>query len=515
MIKNTPSGDVSLRERLSSPPAQSLVNSYYAYGVAAGIKHTFEPELRIHLAHALMLADRGIVAPGSIREILDVLLTLRESGPSVLKVDYKAEDLYSYIERHIVETLGADVGGRLHTGRSRNDLHTTSWRMALRARLMELLEVVAGLRRTAIALASDHVETVMPGYTHTQHAQPITFGYYMLAAADGLGRDYRRLRAALSCADRCPLGAGALATTGFPIDREATRQMLGFGELLEIAYEGVSSRDDVHESAASLALLMTGVSRLATDIQLWNTMEFGFVEFDDSFASASSIMPQKKNPAAMEHVKAVAAMTTGMLGTVLACSKNTSFADVNDGVSAGNTPCLDTMERATLALRVFDGAVSTLKIRPDVMQRSAEIGYGTATELADVIVRSAGVSFRMAHNVVGRVVRVALEAGKTADQITTQDVDDAAEVLFGRRFRIPATQVSEALDPMQNVRSRKAIGGPAPERMHEMIADRRAQLEADLMELAAFSNRIDTAYAALDTRAQSFKRGDARPAGGS
>lgn len=510
MIKNSPSGEVSLRERLSSPPAQSLVNSYYVYGVAAGIKHTFEPELRVHLAHALMLGDRGIVAPGPIREILDVLLALQEAGPTVLTIDYKSEDLYSYIERHVVEKLGADVGGRLHTGRSRNDLHTTSWRMALRVRLIELLEVVAALRRTAIELASAHVETVMPGYTHTQHAQPITFGYYMLAAAEGLGRDHRRLRAALACADRCPLGSGALATTGFPIDREATRDMLGFGELLEVAYDGVSSRDDIHEAAASLALLMTGVSRLATDIQLWNMMEFGFVELDDSFASVSSIMPQKKNPAALEHVKAVAAMATGMLGTVLACTKNTSFADVNDGVSAGNAPCLDTTERATLALTVFEGAVSTLKIRPEVMLRSAEIGYGTATELADIIVRSAGVSFRMAHNVVGRVVREALEAGKTADQITTQDVDDAGEALFGQRFGIPAEEVREALDPMENVRSRKATGGPAPERMHEMIADRRALLEADMADLAGVRKRIDTAYAALDARARSFGRGDAR-----
>jgi argininosuccinate lyase len=458
-----------------------------------------------------MLADCGIVAPGPIREILHVLLALQEKGPTVLTIDYKSEDLYSYIERYIVETLGADVGGRLHTGRSRNDLHTTSWRMALRARLVELLEVVGKLRQTAIALASAHIETVMPGYTHTQHAQPITFGYYMLAAAEGLGRDYRRLRAALACADRCPLGSGALATTGFPIDREATRDMLGFGELLEVAYEGVSSRDDIHESAAALALLMTGISRVATDIQLWNTMEFGFVELDDSFASVSSIMPQKKNPAAMEHVKAVAAMATGMLGTVLACSKNTSFADVNDGVSAGNAPCLDTIERTALALTVFEGAISTLKIRPDVMRRSAEIGYGTATELADIIVRSAGVSFRMAHNVVGRVVREALEAGKTADQLTTHDIDDAAEALFGRRFAIPAEEVQEALDPLENVRSRKVTGGPAPERMREMIADRQTRLKEELSELAAVRARIETAYAGLDARAKNFRIGAERP----
>ncbi len=163
----------------------------------------------------------------------------------------------------------------------------------------------------------------MPGYTHTQHAQPITLGYYLVSAADLVGRDFRRLAAALRCADRCPLGSGALSTTGFPISRETTRDLLGFADLVEVAYDGVSSRDDVHEAAAALAVMMTGLSRVGTDLQLWNTMEFGFIEFDDTYSSVSSIMPQKKNPAAMEHLKAVAAMATGALSTVLATGKNT------------------------------------------------------------------------------------------------------------------------------------------------------------------------------------------------
>jgi argininosuccinate lyase len=207
----------------------------------------------------------------------------------------------------------------------------------------------------------------------------------------------------------------------------------------------------------------------------------------------------------MEHVKAVAGMATGMLGTVLACVKNTGFADVNDGVSAANPTALEAIERATLALAAFDGALASLKVRADVMRRSAEVGYGTATELADIMVRSTGISFRMAHNVVGRVVREALERGRSADEITLEDVETAAEALFGRRLGLSTEDVAEALDPMQNVRARGATGGPAPERMAEMIARRRALIADDVAALEVVADRIDAAYAVLATRVRDFR----------
>ena len=501
-MNDSKAGAVSLRERVSSSPAQSLVESYYMHGIAAGLRFQYQPEIRIHLAHAVMLEEQGIVSDADIGAIVGVLLRLRSEGPELLEIDYRQEDLYSYIERFIVSELGPETGGRLHTGRSRNDLHTTSWRMALRSRLLNLLEAVLDLRSTMLRLAGDHVNSVMPGYTHTQHAQPITLGYYLVSAADLVGRDFRRLAAALRCADRCPLGSGALSTTGFPISRETTRDLLGFADLVEVAYDGVSSRDDVHEAAAALAVMMTGLSRVGTDLQLWNTMEFGFIEFDDTYSSVSSIMPQKKNPAAMEHLKAVAAMATGALSTVLATGKNTSFADVNDGVTALNVPCLDAMERATQAIVVLEGALSTLKVRTETMLRAATIGYGTATELADVIVRETGMSFRMAHNIVGWVVREAIAAGRTADEITSEDIDTASEALFSRRLGLSAAAVSEALDPAANVRSRRITGGPAPERMREMLAARAEALAADRDTIGAVRDRLTAADAALDARVE-------------
>lgn len=505
---------VSLRERVKVPPAPALVDSYFAPAVAAGIQYQFEPEMLIHLAHALMLERQGIVRREDVRRIIGVLLALREAGPDALAIDYRQEDLYSYVEAHIVRALGREVGGRLHTARSRNDLHTTSWRLALRARLLDLLDELNRLRATTLALADAHAGTVMPGYTHTQHAQPISLGYYSLTVADLLARDHTRLTQALEHCNCCPLGAGALTTTGFPIDREYVRDLLGFPQLLEVAYDGVSCRDDAHEAVAALAVLMTGTSRLATDLQTWNTLEYGMVELADEYSSVSSIMPQKKNPQAMEHIKALAAHVTGALVTALACSKNTALADVNDGVSALNVPVLEAVDKTRHALRIMDGVLTTLKVRPERMRHLAEIGFGTATELADVIVRETGLSFRMAHNIVGTVVRETLEAGETALAVTSERIDRAARQLFGRTLGIEPEIIRRSLDPMENLKLRTITGGPAPQAVRAMQQARRARLALDEQSVAEVRARAADATRRLLVLARAAADGEtaAQPA---
>ena len=496
---------VSLRERVKEPPAKALVDAYYAPAVANSIKFVFAPEMRIHLAHALMLAERDIVARRDIATILPVLLDLESRGAGVLSIDYSQEDLYSYIERHIVKALGPDVGGRLHTARSRNDLNVTSWRLALRDRLLLVLQDLNGLRGVVLQLADKHAATVMPGYTHSQHAQPISLGYYLLSAGDVLARDFRRLAGALAHADMSPLGAGALTTTGFPIDREGVAIRLGFSGLVESAYDAVSARDDVHETAAALAILMTGLSRVAADLQAWNTAEYGFIELADSYSSVSSIMPQKKNPQALEYAKAAAGHVTGALTAVLAASKNTSYSDVNDGVSAINVPVLEAVDRTRAALAVMQGVLETMTVKPERMAKAAADGYGTATELADVIVRETGLSFRMAHNIVGRVVREAIEAGRTAPEITTADLDAAAKALFAKPLGIAAEVVRRALDPAENLKSRTVRGGPAASEIARMLAVRRDALVNDTAVVAKTRERIGAAEQALRQAVQAFK----------
>lgn len=495
--------DVHLRERVKEPPSAALVESYYRSSVARAQLHVFQHEMWAHLAHGLMLAHQGIVAREPMRAILAEVLRLAEAGPAAVAVDGRQEDLYSYVEKALVQALGADVGGRLHTGRSRNDLNVTTWRMALRKELLAVLEALSALRATLLRLAERDAEVVMPGYTHTQHAQPVTFGYWLLSAADVLARDHARLLGALGHCDLNPLGAGALTTTAFPLDRTMTTELLGFAAPLESAYDAVSSRDDALEAGAAMAVLMGFLSRLAQNLQNWATWEYNFVELADRHSAVSSIMPQKKNPVALEHLKAAAGMVQGALTAMLAATKNTEFADVNDGVTAVNEPVLDATARTrkvlVLLAEVFDG----LTLNPTRMASAAAQGFGTATELADVIVRETGLSFRMAHNVVALVVRDALAAGRTADAIGSADIDAAAQTLFGKPLSIRAEAVAQALDPARNIATRTVLGGPAT--LPAMLRTRRAALARDTAAVAAVAQRVAAARARCFAAAHAFQ----------
>lgn len=485
--------EVSLRERVKEPPSAALVESYYRPALARSKPQVFAHEMWAHLAHALMLEKQGILAAEAVPPILRCVLSLAGQGPDSVPVDDRQEDLYSYVERRILAELGPEIGGRLHTGRSRNDLNAATWRMVLRERVLAALEALSALRARLLDMAEAHAGTVMPGYTHWQHAQPVTFGYWLLAAAEVLARDHRRLFASLAHTNLCPLGAGALTTTAFPLDRAMVADLLGFDAPMEVAYDAVSSHDDGLEALGAMTVLMTFLSRLATDLIAWSTWEYGFVEPADRHSAVSSIMPQKKNPAALEHMRAAAGMVQGALTAALACTKNTPFADVNDAVTAVNEPILDAAQRTTRVLVLAEEVFAGLSLRADRMAEAARLGFGSATELADVIVREAGLSFRMAHNVVAGVVSDALARGIGADAIRSADLDRSAEAHFGRALHIREEAVRQALDPAENIRSRTVLGGPAPGNMAAMIGARRAALAADRAAVGAVAARVDAA----------------------
>ncbi|WGF90747.1 argininosuccinate lyase [Marinivivus vitaminiproducens] len=482
---------VSIRERVKLPPSRIMIETHWKPKMSYALRHGFQNELWVHVVHAKMLEKQGIISPAHLEAILGALANLAERGPDALEIDYTIEDLYSYTERYLARTLGPDVGGRLHTGRSRNDLGVTTGRMILRELMLDVMAALSGLRRVVFDLAERHIETVMPGYTHWQHAQPITLGYYLLSYADLLQRDWQRCMAALRSTNLSPLGAGALAGTSFPLDREYTARELGFDGLVEVCYDAVSNRDDGHETAAALAVLMTGLSRVAVDLQTWSTLEYAFVELGDEHSSVSSIMPQKKNPASLEHLKAEAARVTGAISAALAASKNTTFAEISDGVTGVDLPARDAAETTGESLRLMTEVLEKLTVFPERMLHSARIGFGTATELADVIVTEAGLSFRMAHNIVATVVSKAIEQGRRADEITAADVSEASRELFGQPLQLSEVTLRGALDPVQNVARRTVAGGPAPDVVAAMIARRRPALQHDLDELAALRARVD------------------------
>jgi argininosuccinate lyase len=325
----------------------------------------------------------------------------------------------------------------------------------------------------------------MPGYTHSQHAQPVTLGYYLAAFADVLARDAARLAAAYVSANSSPLGAAALTTTGFPIDRLATMRRLGFGRLVENAFDAVASRDDAEEAAAMLALLGVHLARVAEDCFVWCTAEFGFIEFGDEYCSVSSIMPQKKNPSVLEFVKREAGRLIGVSTGVLAGVKGSWFTDAADATDAGNEPLLDGIAAAIACLDLFAGSLATVQVNAERMLDGACVGYGTMTELADTLVRETGLSFRVAHNIVGQTVARAIAEGKQADEITHAMLDATSREQFGRPLAVSPAAIARALDPVENIRLRSVQGGPAPAELRRMLANARQTLADDSARLDA------------------------------
>ncbi|HEV2446049.1 MAG TPA: argininosuccinate lyase, partial [Candidatus Sulfopaludibacter sp.] len=284
----------------------------------------------IHYAHTRMLARQGILSPEEERALIAALDGLDRETVRRARYDGSCEDLFFFVERMLAEACGP-VAGKMHTARSRNDIAITLYRMAARRELCKLASAVAELRATLLDLAERHVETLMPAHTHTQPAQPTTLAHYLLAAVEFLERDASRIRAAYARVNLCPMGACAITTTGFPIDRELTAKLLGFDGVAENSYGAIAAIDYLTESAACVAVLAVNLGKFVQDLLLWSTREFGFLRLSDAFVQTSSIMPQKRNPVPLEHTRILASRALGEAQAVLTCAHNTPFGDINDG----------------------------------------------------------------------------------------------------------------------------------------------------------------------------------------
>jgi argininosuccinate lyase len=368
----------------------------------------------------------------------------------------------------------------MHTGRSRNDLYATMQRMLARGHWLRLTKMANALRRRLLDTAAQQIDVVMTGYTHLQPAQPITLGHYLSGVADALARDTRRLLAAWQSLNISPLGAGALATTGFPIKRERTAKLLGFDALIENSLDAVASRDYVTEVVFALTSLGITISRLNQDLHVWYSHEFGFIDIDDDIAATSSIMPQKKNPMPIEHLKAKSGHILGALTAGLAVLKGTGFMHCREVNGEMMQPLGDAAREAEAMLRLADAVIGALRVNHARMMRAAECNFSTVTDLADALVRNHGFSFRVAHQVVGALVRQAVESGSSgATDIDCAMVERVVARVAGRRVTIEPRELAECLDPRQNVQRRAVTGGPAPGAVREMLARAERDVATD------------------------------------
>ena len=484
-------------ERLAELPADEVVTYLYGPRMREERDTSFGYLTEVNQAHVVMLARQAIIESDAAASLLRAIEELAVAGKDQLELDPRREDLYFNYERAIIEKVGPAVGGQMHTARSRNDLGSTMYRMRCRDVLLQLLHEVSACRQALLAKAGQHLNTVMPGYTHLQPAQPITFAHYMAAIEEALGRDTARLLGAMARTQLSPLGAGALAGTGFRIDREMTAGLLGFDGVLGNTLDAVASRDYVLETAAAGAILGATLSRYAQDLYVLYSYEFGTVDFPDRVAGTSSIMPQKKNPIVLEHIKGRTAPIAGALMSGLAAIRNTNYTNVIDANREGLRPVWAGLEELRIALALARVATEAAEPRAELMLARCRANFSTVTELADTLVREWQISFREAHEIVGGVVRDALAAGLDASGITAAMVVSHAEHIVGPGRSLTDGQVQQALDPLHNVEARAHTGGPAPVAVAAALAAAQALLDRDRQAVTTIETKLAAARSGL------------------
>ncbi|MEN6328926.1 MAG: argininosuccinate lyase [Methanobacteriaceae archaeon] len=441
-------------------------------------RRIFRADVKCNLAHTTMLQEEGIIAAEDAQAIIRALRELEEEGIAALKLDPSVEDIHMAVENYVTQMIG-EKAGFMHTAKSRNDQVATDLRIVLKEEIEVIQEGILTFITLLVGMAEDNLETVLVGYTHLQHAQPTTFAHHLLSYAQALKRDYERLEDAYKRVDQCPLGAAALTTTSFPINRERTAQLLGFSHILENSLDAVSSRDFITETVSALALMGITLSRICEELIIWSSYEFGLLEIGDEFSSTSSIMPQKKNPDVAEVARAKAISLQGELVTILSVTKALPQSYNRDLQEV--TPHLwKAVDTALETLNLVREMLASVEFNQKRGEELAHANFSTATELADLMVQENHLPFRVAHQIVGRVVSTALKKGMKPDEIDSQFLDEIAREVTGRSLNIPAELVKKALDPLEVVKSRTVPGGPAPSMVQESIQNLRNFMDGNL-----------------------------------
>ncbi|MDR1532888.1 MAG: argininosuccinate lyase [Clostridiales bacterium] len=423
-------------------------------------KRLYRQDIAVSAAHAEMLGRQGIIPLRDAEEIcraLEEILSDIESGR--LAIDESAEDIHTFIEKILTERAG-EAGKRLHTGRSRNDQVATDMRMYVKEEAEAIESELKTLAATFLALAKEHTDTIMPGYTHMQRAQPVTLAHHLLAYVEMFKRDLRRLAAAREAADVMPLGACALAATSYPLDREFTRVKLGFGAAAANSLDAVSDRDFCGDLLYAFAMIMMHISRLCEELVLWSSQEFQFVEISDSYATGSSIMPQKKNPDMAELMRGKTGRVYGGLIGLLTVMKGLPLT-YNTDMQEDKEAVFDAIDTVKMCLPVLNGMMASLRLNAETMSEAADGGFTNATDVADWLVKK-GVAFRDAHEITGRLVLRCIAGGKTLEELSIEEYRAESEVFNA--------DIYGAISARQCVEARTVDCGPARANTERLIA---------------------------------------------
>ncbi len=414
-------------------------------------KRLYHEDIRGSIAHATMLGRAGIIPQADAEEIVNGLKQiLADIEAGNFSFEVSLEDIHMNIEARLTERIGS-AGARLHTARSRNDQVALDMHMYMKREIVEIGELLLKFEQELLTVAKEHEKTLMPGYTHLQRAQPITFAHHLLAYFNMLQRDFRRLQGVWAGADIMPLGAGAIAGTTFPIDRFDVASQLNFADVYANSMDAVSDRDYVLEFLSFASILMMHLSRLSEEVCLWSSTEFAFIELDDAFATGSSMMPQKKNPDIAELVRGKTGRVYGHLQALLVTVKGLPLT-YNKDLQEDKEGLFDAIDTIKFSLAVYSDMIATMKVNVDKMEQAVSKDFSNATDLADYLVRK-GLPFRQAHEVVGKCVAYAIKAGKFLPEITLKEYKEFSELF--------EADLLDTLKPENCVAARTSYGGPA------------------------------------------------------
>ncbi|MCI0713134.1 MAG: argininosuccinate lyase [Chloroflexi bacterium] len=467
-------------------------------------QYYYEPMLVANRTHVVMLAKCGIISHENARALLTALAQVEADGLDELRYQSGVEDLFFAMERKIIALVGAEHGGNLQLARSRNDLGYALTRLAIRPRLLQVIEYLLQLRTVLIAFARKHLETLMPGYTHTQPAQPTTMAHYIAGVLAFQERDMQRLQFAHRINNQSPLGAAALTGTGFPIDRHLSARLLGFDRPMASTYDSIGASDNLTDVAHAITSIGVNLSRFTKDMLFWATRESGAIRIDDSFIQISSIMPQKRNPVVLEHLRArISRMIAQAHGVVIQCH-NIPYGDTQDIEDEIFPFVFGSMETAIEVLHLYRAVIETLHVNVDYLRQRAIAGFTTVTELADTLVREANLSFRQAHSIVSQMVSYSLEKNLTPTDFDNVLLAQVSESKIGQRISMPDAMIQRALDPAAFVALRNLPGGAAPESTAKVLDEQQAQLTMDFQWLSSVRATLSRANEALQHEVQAI-----------
>jgi argininosuccinate lyase len=458
------------------------------------LKHVVD----INKAHVIMLIEKNILDKDDGKKILGALTNLDKE----MEMSPKLEDVHMAVEEEVIKVVGDGVGGNLNLAKSRNDQVATAIRMNLRLELLSLIEVILQLQEALIQKSEENLETIMPGYTHLQPAQLVTYAHYLLAQFDALERNLQRFEEAYNRVSRCPMGAGALATTSFPISRERVADLLGFDGILENSLDAVGARDFLLEVLAVLSILSVDITSFVEDIIVWSTMAFGILELPDEFASTSSIMPQKKNPDVLEVIRARMSQVIGDFTASAITLKSLPSAYNMDFQEV--TPRLwGAIDKSKGSLRMLSEMLPNLNVRPNLL-RNLALSFVTSTDLANMLVRRHEVPFRTAHKIVGALVRTLIQEGKSLKDATPDLLAKASTKFLASPLNVKAVYMTEVIEPSNSVRSQLAKGGPSIKSVTAMLDKRKKLLDASEKRGSEKKRRLKEAKRNLSLHTESY-----------